>query len=325
MGALVAAAGIGGVLVCFVAAIASLPSVIGLRGGWVDATNSFAPLQVAAGLLGGVLARLCLGPGALSGGACSLGAVAVIAGLTCIVPELLLLRPPQHRDGDPFRILSANVWHDNPTPAEAVSSILVRDADAVFLQEARGTLLPQLSRLHARYPYVSQCRHSGLRIFAKTPIVTQGCSCERAVSSRGRLVWVSVSAIPGATITLATTHFSHPYQLAQEAERKSLAAELGDLNPHDLILAGDFNCTPWSEGIRGQDAMLTPLRRRTISWFSWPARLERLGLPWPLPVLPIDHIYTGPSWGATRLQRVRIAGSDHFATEATIYRSRAVP
>jgi endonuclease/exonuclease/phosphatase (EEP) superfamily protein YafD len=82
-----------------------------------------------------------------------------------------------------------------------------------------------------------------------------------------------------------------------------------------LILAGDFNITPWSRGMRRQDKLLAPLRRWTVAWFTWPARAA--GFAWPLPLLPIDHVYAGPAWGSVRLRRVRIPGSDHFATEAT--------
>ena len=103
-------------------------------------------------------------------------------------------------------------------------------------------------------------------------------------------------------------------------ERGALALAVADLDARHLILAGDFNTTPWSQGMRRQDAMLAPLRRRTIAWFTWPARLLRLTLNWPLPLLPIDHVYGGPGWGQVRLRRVRLPGSDHFATEAAFWR-----
>jgi endonuclease/exonuclease/phosphatase (EEP) superfamily protein YafD len=318
MDALVVAAGIGAALVCVAAAIISILGLIGVRGGWPDVFNSFAPLQVAAALLGAGLARIWLGPGALSDGVLILGAVAAVAGLARIAPELARLRPSEHGEGELFRILLANVWNRNPTPGKAVAAILARDADAVILQEARGSLAPELPRLRVRYPFASQCPHSGLRVFSRAPILAQGCCCERAVSRRGRLLWATIAGPGDETVTLATTHLSHPYQSAQAAERKSLSMELGRLDLQGLVLAGDFNTTPWSEGMRRQDAMLAPLRRRTIGWFSWPARLG--GLAWPLPVLPIDHLYAGPGWGLARLRRLRIPGSDHFATEATLVR-----
>jgi endonuclease/exonuclease/phosphatase (EEP) superfamily protein YafD len=106
----------------------------------------------------------------------------------------------------------------------------------------------------------------------------------------------------------------------QARERKALAAAVEGLDRRRLILAGDFNTTPWSHAMRSQDAMLAPLRRWTIAWPTWPARLPQWKLTWLLPLLPIDHIYAGPAWTQVRLRRVRLPGSDHFATEASLSR-----
>lgn len=121
-------------------------------------------------------------------------------------------------------------------------------------------------------------------------------------------------------VALATTHFSHPYRGdAQRRERQALAASVHGLDARRLILAGDFNTAAWSPGMRRQDDLLAPLRRWSIAWLTWPARLLAARLTWPLPLLPIDHVYAGPDWGAARLRRVRVPGSDHFATEAAFW------
>jgi vancomycin resistance protein VanJ len=73
--------------------------------------------------------------------------------------------------------------------------------------------------------------------------------------------------------------------------------------------------------MRRQDAGLKPLRRLTRARFSWPARIDRLGLPWPVPVLPIDHVYVGSDWSLMSLNSVRITGSDHVAVEVTLRRA----
>ena len=248
-----------------------------------------------------------------------LALVAVAYGMALIVPEIaqsLVVHPSR---GAQFRILSANVWHDNPTPDLAVTDIIARGADAVLLQEPDGTLEPQLTRLKSRYPYASDCAGSGVQIFVKSPIVAQGCGL--GSGTRADLVWIQTTAPDGRPVTLVTTHFDWPFPPSpQAAERANLAQRVRLLPNDDLILAGDFNTTPWSFAMRRQDKSLVPLRRRTLAWFSWPARLDALAQPWPMPVLPIDDIYAGPAWRSARLTRLRIRGSDHFATEAILTR-----
>jgi endonuclease/exonuclease/phosphatase (EEP) superfamily protein YafD len=245
-----------------------------------------------------------------------LALIAVSYSLALVGPEIVGRLASRPQGPSPFKLLSANVWHDNPSPKQAIATILARDADAVFLQEIDGALAGALDELQSRYPYRSDCSGSGVVIFVKTPITASGCGL---AASGGRLdwVWVQTSTADGRPVTLATTHFTWPFPPGlQGAQRRLLAAGAGQLPPGDLILAGDFNTTPWSFGMRNQDRLLAPLSRRTHAWFTWPARLDALGWPWSIPVLPIDHIYAGSDWVTTRLTKVQIPGSDHFATEA---------
>jgi endonuclease/exonuclease/phosphatase (EEP) superfamily protein YafD len=105
--------------------------------------------------------------------------------------------------------------------------------------------------------------------------------------------------------------------------REALAAQLRRTSGPNAVLTGDFNTTPWSFAMRRQDAVFLPLVRRTIAQFSFPARLA--GRRWVVPLLPIDHLYASPAWKLARLQRVRIPGSDHFASEAVLWLDRAAP
>ena len=137
----------------------------------------------------------------------------------------------------------------------------------------------------------------------------------------GDFASVTIATPDQQHLTLVTTHLAHPFPPAlQEAQRRALAARVRALGTSNMILTGDFNSTPWSYALKRLDASLTPLRRWTISWFTWPARLDDLGVPWPIPLLPIDHIYISPQWHVASLTRSRIPGSDHFATAAVLVR-----
>jgi len=301
------------------AALLAIAGVGGSRNGWLDVINNFAPMIMAAGLIGLGLAYGTL-EGATRVATVGLGLIAVAYGLVLTGPELARLRVPRFGVGPRFSVLSANVWHDNPTPDLAVSSIIALNADAVFLQESDGTIQASLARLKSHYPFMSDCPGAGVQIFAKTPILAQGCGSTAAPRD---LVWIRTAGPNGQPVTLVTTHFSWPFPPEpQRADRTNLARQIHQLPLDDMILAGDFNTTPWSFAMKTQDNLFAPLKRQTIAWFSWPARLDALAQPWPLPILPIDHVYSGPSWRLALMSRVRIPGSDHFATEAAFTRVR---
>jgi endonuclease/exonuclease/phosphatase (EEP) superfamily protein YafD len=227
-------------------------------------------------------------------------------------------------DGRPLRILSANVWAHNPSPGVAVSAILARDADVVLLQESDGSVSQHLARLKSRYPYASECPRAGVQIFVKAPIQAQGWGLGLGSIANRNTVWVETTLPDGRRVTLVTVHFVQPIPPGtQEAMREALASRLRSLPAKEtVLLAGDFNTTPWSYAMRRQDKMLQPLRRRTIALFSWPARLTVWRRNWPFPILPIDHLYAGSAWGKSQVTRVRIPGSDHFATEAVFWPER---
>jgi endonuclease/exonuclease/phosphatase (EEP) superfamily protein YafD len=137
------------------------------------------------------------------------------------------------------------------------------------------------------------------------------------------MVWIQTHAPDGAPVTLATTHFAWPFPPGlQSAQRRVLAERLHQQPTDMMILGGDFNTTPWSFGMRNQDQLLAPLKRQAAPGASWPARLDTLQRPWGFPILPIDHLYSGPGWRAVGATRLRIPGSDHLAIEATFVRNR---
>ena len=296
------------------------------RGSRADTLASFAPFAAGLAAAGALSAWYAFGPGPAATLLLVLNGVAAALSLRSLAPELVRLRPAGRRERPALRILSGNLYWMNPSGGEAVAAILARDPDAVLLQEAGRRLAPSLAALEGRYAHVAICRHAGLRIYTKAQMVGHACNCEAAKTPRGRLLTATIRLADDTTVTLATTHLSHPYRGdVQARERTALAAAVDRLDRQRLILSGDFNLTPWSPGMRRQDVRLAPLRRWTIAWFTWPARLPGLKLRFPAPMLPIDQLYAGPAWRQVRLRRVRIPGSDHFATEAELSGAPADP
>ena len=91
-----------------------------------------------------------------------------------------------------------------------------------------------------------------------------------------------------------------------------VAGVLNRLPKDRLILAGDFNSTPWSFSRRREDAMFG-LERRTKALFSWPAgEVSRHRIKVPFPFLAIDHVYAGKAWRTVSVRRGPRLGSDHY-------------
>ena len=116
----------------------------------------------------------------------------------------------------------------------------------------------------------------------------------------------------GTALDMVNTHLSIHF-----GERPGqVAALLDGLTSEDMVLAGDFNCTPWSPAYRA----LTRGLRAAASPRSWPSAL---------PLFPLDHIlYRGP----LRVVRsgiwpspLRWCASDHLPVIASSPRSPRRP
>ena len=87
-----------------------------------------------------------------------------------------------------------------------------------------------------------------------------------------------------------------------------------------LIVAGDFNSTPWSFSLRRQDAQFG-LERRTRALFTFPVQTySRYRAHAPFPLFPIDQIYAGSDWKTVSVTRGPRLGSDHLPTIAVLTR-----
>lgn len=124
--------------------------------------------------------------------------------------------------------------------------------------------------------------------------------------SEPRLALVLRLAWAGIELDVVNTHLS-----VLGNERPAQVAELlGKLTGDIVVLAGDFNCTPWSATYRSLCCRLESATKRVR---SWPARL---------PFVPIDHIlYRGPldvihsgTWSVGPARRA----SDHLPVTAEL-------
>lgn len=126
------------------------------------------------------------------------------------------------------------------------------------------------------------CERYGIATLARFPAVATRqlelpSLAHRRSEPRRALLTRFAWPVAGSTLALVNTHLS---TLAAE-RRSQIAAIVEDLRDDDVVVAGDFNCTPWSRPLRRLRARLRSATRRAR---SWPARL---------PIVPIDHILYG--------------------------------
>ncbi len=306
-------------------------SGLGLAGawnGWLDVINCGAPLFLCVALACALAAHIVMDRGLLRT-ACVIAALsAALFDGYLLAPDIAsLMTTAKPHPGAPYRIVTSNLLDENVGPFHAGKDIVARGADAVFLQETNGTAMRARSVLAHDYAYSTSCPNAGVQIWVKTAILAQSCGLslpQEAHPDWGHdFIWIKVLGPDGKPMILATTHLGRPYPPARQTlERQGLIAALARLPRQSLILTGDFNTVPWSFAMRRQDRYVQPLRRQTLFRPTWPAQINMLLRPWNLPFLPIDHIYTGPQWGTALLTRFRVAGSDHFATQADLILAR---
>jgi len=292
---------------------AAIAAWLAILGAWLpslDVLASFLPFFAVALAIGLLIARRRVR------WTVPLAAIGIVPMAMAATPEIVRTIPAAPAGARELRVLTHNVWVDNASPAATGAAIARADADVVLLQEtarARETLVAATAQ---RFPYRTACPRGGcgLTILSRWPIRASGYFLKDA---RGQkfgppLLWAEIAVPGGAPVTVATLHYPRPFPGGRQvAARAALAAALARVDRGSLVIGGDMNLTPWSAGMRAQDAALAPLTRMTRAVWSWPRTL---------PFLPIDQLYAGPAWGLVRVDRLAATGSDHLPILVTLGR-----
>ena len=111
----------------------------------------------------------------------------------------------------------------------------------------------------------------------------------------------------GTVFEFAGIHLTRPfYPELQEQDVAALAA-FARSRTLPLVMAGDFNMTPWTEKLsRFTDA--TGLRRYNTFHLTWPIERGRVPL---LPLVAIDNVFASPAFARIGAMGGPRLGSDH--------------
>ena len=301
--------GLNGILTAIVVASASA-ALLALGGGRVyelDVLSHLAPAYVTVGAVGALWAFI-VGRGPLFGAS----ALAFAAGCFLMAPEFSRDSGPIAPAGAPgaIKVIQINALRSNADVHKVADWLIGQKPDVVMVTEARHDLRDELV---SRANWRTAGAQGNLMIFTPRRYIRM----DRPRVAPGQLfTFVNATyAGPHGQMELVTAHLGWPIQSGVRAQARGLVSVVSSLPRHRMILAGDFNATPWSAEMQRLDEDLGLIRRdRFVP--TWPAQV--LGRRWPLPFLPIDHVYAGPGWATVKVERGPWLGSDHYPLIVTL-------
>ncbi len=209
-----------------------------------------------------------------------------------------------------FKLVSWNVNWDNPDMTAGINVLRQIDPDAIAFQELTNKHVASVvAALGSRYPHRVLC--DGARdctggIFSKWPLTDPS----RTPGTSGyHWRFAATLTYQNTPIRFSSLHLQYPFHAADQAAH--MEQVIGDLSRETasglpLIIAGDFNLTPWSY-LLTRFALQTGLVRHT--WHrSWPSNgLMNI----PVRAFPIDHIFSTRDVRTVSVDVGPACGSDH--------------
>lgn len=278
---------------------------------WLDLLTHFAPAWLSGALVA-MACGLSLAKGLVRRGLLILGSSGVLAAGVLIGPELTrpirpLIKVPAATQ---IRLIQFNAWEKNANPERAADWIVAQNPDVVTVEEltpafqnalvARGLIFNKGVSTTAIFSRGLRSRHP----FAVPP------ADWKLLPEFARASFPAPDG--GGDFSVVAVHLTWPSLSSQWGQREVFASLLDLYDKDRLIVAGDFNLTPWSFALRRLDGRLG-LERRDRAMATWPAMQWIRGRLVMLPaMLPIDHIYAGSAWRTVRLTRGPRLGSEHY-------------
>lgn len=181
--------------------------------------------------------------------------------------------------------------------------------------EKRAIILP---RLASQLPWQVECSDD---LFCRLGVLSRhpwrAAKAERQGPAGAAVAWVDFGP-EFSDLRLLGLHLTRPWPWWR-AHRQQIAALMPLTRGTDgpLILAGDFNATPWSRTMR---AIGTASGALPAGWLhpTWPLRLSRL---YELPLVPqwqLDHVLLTPRMRLLSIETGPDLGSDHLPVIAKV-------
>ncbi|ODR99179.1 hypothetical protein AUC68_03925 [Methyloceanibacter methanicus] len=295
---------------CLFAAAALVAGVLADAYPALDIVNNGLPFLVA-GLAVLLLLSLVLRSRMLI---VTTGALLAVA-LAILIPNLAGAAPKAANGAERFlRIATFNMWGKGDLHEQKVEDFLAETKpDAVVLEEVRWKHEDFLERMKARYPF--QAGGHGLVILSKHPIVDKG-RLDRPNEPYWRSLIVNWARldVDGTPVDLVGAHMARPFYPVQQKSDIETLTRFVRSRTGPVIVAGDFNATPWTHKLRRFSAE-TGLGRLNTYAPTWPARWRAIPL---LQLLPIDNVFVSQHLAKIDLSIGPRLESDHLPVIADI-------
>lgn len=193
----------------------------------------------------------------------------------------------------------------------------------VLLQESSGPAGQVLAAsLASTYPaQVINYPHCSTRILARLRLMESITNADCAYTF-ARLALPEAAG--GGEVVVGSVHLPRTSGKETDSQLETLRGLLTSWSAKEsLIVGGDFNRAPWMTALQRFDA-IPGLTRRTRLIPTWPARRALPGgLPFDLPLFPIDHVYATSDWVSASARRGPDVGSDHYPVLVSLKRAHA--
>jgi endonuclease/exonuclease/phosphatase (EEP) superfamily protein YafD len=211
----------------------------------------------------------------------------------------------------PLKFMSFNAFAHNHDITRMVTEIQETNADVVSFVEFGADKMPVLEALQTLYPFQMDCNHQTLcdhAIISKLPLQDS--------ASQNEWEWAGPTYLRASlgsdygNVTIYAVHTSRfPHARFQFRQIQAFIAMLEN-NPGRVIVAGDFNATPFSRVTQTLSDSLDLTRLTNLP--TWPATYS-------FPQLAIDHMFVSKDIVALDQERLgHYAGSDHFPISITL-------
>jgi len=301
-----------------IAAVACLAAVLAtalsFAADWrLELLSHFRPhLAVAAALLALLVLATDLSLG-LKLALCLAALVAAAVNLRSIVRAIPKVRPV---DGNArLRIAFANVLKSNTRYQPVIDWVRRERVDVFVVAEAVHGWPAALAVLRDELPFVAAWPRGDVMIFSRHKFLGEPHYVATANSH------LAVAALEG--ITVMGVHTASPETTARSLDRDAMIALVANKVSAwqgAVLVAGDFNATPWSPPILKLIARTGLAYGPDARSGTFPERLGPLSLPWWLGI-PIDLVMARGAAVITRRLGPRI-GSDHWPVLADVQLGR---
>jgi endonuclease/exonuclease/phosphatase (EEP) superfamily protein YafD len=225
-----------------------------------------------------------------------------------VLPYVPGLNTVAHAAPATMKLLTVNVSYSPFSPRRLLELVREADPDVLIVQELTPhaeSVLAELDNLFPQHHKFPSAGPRGIGIWSRHELESS------TTFALGRLPAIEARVrFPQGVVTVIGAHLNSPVSRRRAAARNAELRELALRSvavEGPLVVAGDFNVTPYSPFFVDwlAESGLTDTRRgRTLS-ISWPTMLPWVGIP-------IDHVAVNAGFSIVSHQQLGNFESDHY-------------